>query len=296
MLQIILFNIIGFLTGLKAQREKEETKKYKQTAEQLEKTLHKIQQQADALGELENRLRQMDRLAVAGELTSSLAHEVRNPLGSIRGAVEIIRDEKCPPDKKREFSQILVEETNRLSAVLENYLGFTKKKKQPYSDYFPREIINNAIMMLGATARKRQIEIKTEMPAENVVLLGDSTDLWQVIMNILLNAIQSISDSGIITVSLSEIGSSTFTNNQNQVNAGKDNRSLTLTVSDTGSGISTEDIKNIFKPFYTTKKSGSGLGLAIVKRIIDRNNWTIQVNSKEEYGTEFVISIPVKKN
>ena len=89
-IQIVLYNVIGFLTGLKAQREMEETTKYKNAADQLENSLNTVKHQSDTLAELEEQLRQTDRLAVIGELTSSLAHEVRNPLGSIRGAVEII--------------------------------------------------------------------------------------------------------------------------------------------------------------------------------------------------------------
>ncbi|MFN2126722.1 MAG: histidine kinase dimerization/phospho-acceptor domain-containing protein, partial [Anaerolineales bacterium] len=98
-LQIVLFNVIGYLTGLKAQNAKEEKSRYQNTAEQLEKTLQKIREQSVRIEEMEDQLRQADRLAVVGELSASLAHEVRNPLGSIRGIVDILKDE-LPTNKE----------------------------------------------------------------------------------------------------------------------------------------------------------------------------------------------------
>jgi signal transduction histidine kinase len=182
-MQIVLYNIIGYLTGVKAQKEKEETIKYKNAANQLESSLNTVKQQSDKLVELEEQLRQTDRLAVIGELTSSLAHEVRNPLGSIRGAVEIIMDENTSKNKRTEFSKILVDETERMTSVLENYLGFAKKKKQHDSEYIFQEIIQNVVMMLGTQARKKKIEIITDVPDNSVMLRGDPNDIWQILMN-----------------------------------------------------------------------------------------------------------------
>jgi signal transduction histidine kinase len=293
-MQVVIYNIIGFLTGLKAQREKEETLKYKNTAAQLEGSVNTIKQQSDKLVELEEQLRQTDRLAVIGELTSSLAHEVRNPLGSIRGAVEIIIAENTSKNKKTEFSKILVDETERMTTVLENYLSFGKKKKQQESEYVLQEIIQNVILMLSTQARKRGIEILSSVPNNPILLQGDSNDLWQILMNITLNAHQAIIDEGKITIKLSETDNRKSETGNEHTALTEYDRIIKLTISDTGSGISNDDLEKIFKPFYTTKVNGSGLGLAIVKRIADSNNWVIDINSTKNSGTKFVMIIPIK--
>jgi len=292
-MQIILYNIIGFLTGLKAQREMEETVKYKKTAKQLEISLNTVRLQSEKLVESEEQLRQTDRLAVIGELTSSLAHEVRNPLGSIRGAVEIIIDENTSKIKKTEFSKILIEETERITTVLENYLSFAKKKKMQDSEYVFQEIIQNVIIMLSTQARKRKIEINSTIPEGPILLRGDPNDLWQILMNIVLNAIQAMGSGGTIDLNLSESDYINSDKNTDHSALNKNQRLLKLSISDSGPGISKEDLEKIFKPFYTTKINGSGLGLAIVKRIVESNNWEIGVNSSIKSGTEFVINIPL---
>ncbi len=292
-MQIVLYNVIGFLTGLKAQREMEETIKYKNAADQLENSLNTVKHQSDTLAELEEQLRQTDRLAVIGELTSSLAHEVRNPLGSIRGAVEIIIDEDTNKNKKMEFSKILIDETERISAVLENYLSFAKKKKQQDSEYLFQEIIQNVVMMLSTQARKKQIEIVSTIPNDPIFLKGDPNDLWQILMNIILNALQAMTNGGVVTLKLFKTNETGPYKKAEHSMLNEYDRFLNLTISDNGPGIPNDDLEKIFNPFYTTKVNGSGLGLAIVKRIIDNNNWMIDVTSIKNSGTKFVIIIPI---
>jgi signal transduction histidine kinase len=293
-MQIVLYNVIGYLTGVKAQSEKEETIKFKKTAQQLEQSLNTVSQQSDKLVELEEQLRQTDRLAVIGELTSSLAHEVRNPLGSIRGAVEIIIDENTRKDKKNEFSKILVDETVTITNGLENYLSFAKKKKQQNSEYVFQEIIQNVVMMLSTQARKKEIKIILSQPDDLIMMKGDPNDIWQILMNVILNAIQAMEDGGVIDLKLSYSDEIKSSSNKEDSTSNEYDRFLNLTISDNGPGISKGDLEKIFKPFYTTKINGSGLGLAIVKRIIDGNNWTIDVTSTENSGTKIVVIIPVK--
>jgi len=293
-MQIVLYNVIGFLTGLKAQREKEEKAKLKTTADQLENSLRTVKQQSDKLIELEEQVCQADRLAVIGELTSSLAHEVRNPLGSIRGAVEIILDKDTDQNKKDEFYHILIEETARLSSVLENYLSFAKKRKQTDSEYIFQEIIENVVMMLGTTARKSRTEIIPVMPNDPFLLKGDPNDLWQILMNIILNALQAMTDGGTVKISLTQLDPLSI-KDMTDLKFNENYRYLRLTITDNGPGISDEEQHKIFEPFYTTKAGGSGLGLAIVKRIVDDNNWIINVDSQQASGTVFVIIIPIEK-
>ena len=293
-LQIVLFNVIGYLTGLKAQNEKEEKSRYQNTAEQLEKTLQKIRKQSVRMEEMEDQLRQADRLAVVGELSASLAHEVRNPLGSIRGIVDILKDELPPNKETANFLNIMVQETERLNEVVENYLRFAGQKSSQVISFDIREIIKNTELLLANRARKNQITIKTRLPEKELPLTGVPGQLQQVLMNLALNSIQAMPDGGEITIGVEQLE----TNSQSgeETSDSKNTNEIRISISDNGKGISKPDIEKIFRPFYTTRHDGTGLGLAIVKRIIDQNNWRIEVESEINKGSIFSIYIPVEEN
>jgi signal transduction histidine kinase len=293
-LQIVLFNVIGYLTGLKAQNEKEEKSRYQNTAEQLEKTLQKIREQSLRMEEMEDQLRQADRLAVVGELSASLAHEVRNPLGSIRGIVDILKDELPPNKETANFLNIMVQETERLNEVVENYLRFAGQKSSQVISFDIMEIIKNTELLLANRARKNQITIKTRLPEKELPLTGVPGQLQQVLMNLALNSIQAMPDGGEITIGVQQLE----TNSQSgeETSDSKNTNEIRISISDNGKGISEPDVERIFKPFYTTRQDGTGLGLAIVKRIIDQNNWRIEVESEINKGSTFSIYIPVQEN
>ncbi len=293
-LQIVLFNVIGYLTGLKAQNEKEEKSRYQNTAEQLEKTLQKIREQSVRIEEMEDQLRQADRLAVVGELSASLAHEVRNPLGSIRGIVDILKDELPPNKETANFLNIMVQETERLNEVVENYLRFAGQKSSQVISFDIREIIKNTELLLANRARKNQITIKTRLPEKELPLTGVPGQLQQVLMNLALNSIQAMPDGGEISVEVERLG--TKSQDGEKASDSKNTNEIRISISDNGKGISEPDIERIFKPFYTTRQDGTGLGLAIVKRIIDQNNWRIEVESEINKGSTFSIYIPVEEN
>lgn len=285
-LQILLFNIIGYLTGLKAQKEKNEKMRYRQIATELEMSLKKLNDQANELSELEEQLRLSDRLAIVGELTASMAHELRNPLGTIRGTVEILNDELPADAKQNEFFRILISETERMSNVVENYLNFARNQQKSATSYSIAEVVHNSCLILASRARREQIRIIEKLPDSPVILMGNPNDLRQILINLMLNAIEAMHSPGEIAI-------------QGMVNADKEEgnsrrRTFQLSVQDQGEGISGETINEIFKPFFTTKTKGTGLGLSIVKRIAEQNHWQIGINNIPGQGTEFIISIPLE--
>ena len=294
-LQIGLFNIVGYLTGLKSQGERKEKERYQAAANDLTQSIEKLKEQSERISEMEDQVRAADRLAIIGELTASLAHEVRNPLGSIRGAVEIIRDKVPDEIKNFEFFDILVQDTERLNQVVENYLNFSKKQTNRLSEYSLNETINNIVLMIGAQARKNRVQLKTDIDTGNYSLQGDPNHLWQILINVLLNAIQAMPEGGEILIDVKSLDimniERIFGNRANG-----DTTIVCLSITDTGKGISEEDLQDVFTAFYTTKNDGSGLGLAIVKRIAEENGWKIEVKSKQGVGTEFAIYLPVKIN
>lgn len=291
-LTIVMFNIIGYLTGLKAQKENNEKQRYQQTARELERSLEKLQQQSNELADLEEQLRLSDRLAVVGELTASLAHELRNPLGTIRGTVDILNDELPREAKKTEFFQILFQEIDRMSAVVENYLNLARQQKIPDSEYDACKIVRNTCLILASRARKERIRLQEDLHDHSIILKGDPNDLRQVLVNLLLNAIEAMSSPGTITIvgQLCEADKEA----ERALEDTENKPILRMSIKDQGVGIQPEELGKIFKPFYTTKEKGTGLGLSIVKRIVDQRHWRIEVNSQPQQGTEFILTIPVE--
>lgn len=287
-LQIILFNVIGYLTGLKAERERSEKQRYQETADQLQKSLQQLQEKTSKIEEMEDQLRLADRLSVIGELTASLAHEVRNPLGSIRGVVDILKGEPPESAKIQEFLEILMQETDRLNQVVENYLEYARQPEKEKTRFDVRDIIRNSEILLINRARKSNITINSTLPETPLYLNGVASQLQQVIVNLILNGIQASRQGNIISINANILVEESARNSNFQ------GEGILIQISDQGSGIREKDLENIFKPFYTTHKEGTGLGLAIVKRISDQNKWQLDVKSRTGKGTTFSIFIPRK--
>ncbi len=275
-LQIALFLALGYLIGLKAQGEKEEKEKYRQAAKHLQQSLEELHKKTEKIFEMEQQLKAADRLALIGELTANLAHEVRNPLGSIRGAVEIIRDAVPEDIKNLEFFDILIHETQRLNEVVENYLNYAKKKSKMISLFDVREIVSDVTLMLRAKARKSNIQLHVQTDDHPLMVKGDSIHIWQILMNVLLNAIQAMPDGGGIWISAHIV-----------------DHFIRIVVRDQGEGIAESELSHVFQSFFTTKINGSGLGLAIVKRIAEENKWEIELESAKNEGTKFSLILPL---
>lgn len=289
-MQILLFNIIGYITGLKAQREQEEKMRYQHAARELEKSLHLLKKQSEELEELEEQVRLADRLAVVGELSASLAHEVRNPLSAIRGAVEILKDE-IPPDKPTtEFLQILLQEIERLNQVVENYLGLARRQTYRKTLFDLREVIRNVHLLLQSRARKESISLKFHLPEEPLMVEADPDQVRQILINLVLNAIQAMDHPGEVLIEARQTSSSQKSDDGRSHVPAKGN-SIRLCVQDQGRGMLPEEIEKIFDPFYTTKTKGTGLGLAIVRRMVEQNRWKIEVESEPGKGTRFILNL-----
>ncbi len=295
-IQIVLFNVIGYFTGVKAEREQEEKRRYQEVALQLQQSFRKIQEQAAKLAELEEQLRTTDRLAIVGELSASLAHEVRNPLGAIQGAVEILRDEVPKDPNTEKFFEILLQETRRLSDVVENYLGLARKEKHILSRFDVREVLQTSMILFEKSARKAGIELELDLPDYPITIYGDAIQLQQIMLNLLLNAREAMPHGGRI-----EIVCRLVSDEDRPEKPSPPGKPATLIpewewvqiqVRDTGMGIPAENLNRIFDPFFTTKARGTGLGLAIVKRIVEKNGWQIAVDSAPGKGTTFNLRIP----
>ena len=275
-LEIILYHIIGLVTGYLSQRQMDATKSLKKTVKERDESYDKLKSQAVTLVQAEEQLRRADRLSALGKLSAGIAHEVRNPLASIKGTAEIISDKFTPGDKEYEFVEILIKEVNRLDSVVAEFLDFAKPKLPELKLLNINNVILSVLKLTQHQVSGSGVNIKTRLDESLPSVYIDPEQMKQVFLNLIINAVQAMPDGGVL-----EIGSR------------RDGLEIVCTFSDTGIGISNEQQKNLFTPFYTSKKNGTGLGLAIVHRILESHKGRITFMTEENKGTCFIISLPI---
>ena len=274
-LEIVLYNVIGCLTGFLAQRERQQKDRYQNAAETLEDSYLKLREQADQIIEIEEQLRRADRLSALGELSAGMAHEIRNPLGSIKGTAEILRDGVAADDPKLEFAEILIKEVDRLNGVLEDFLRFARPTPVEHGQFLLSEVINDVLDLTRQQAIRNQVEIKVGLD-DDIDIPGQGEQIKQVFLNLVLNALQAMPSSGVLKIS--------SINFEHKVH---------IQVIDNGPGIALEDRERIFNPFMTTRDSGTGLGLAITQRIVQGHGGHIVLYSIPGQGASFTICLPL---
>lgn len=276
-MEIVLFNAVGIISGILVRQEKKQSQNYQRAARQLKESLEKLKRQSDQIQEIEDQLRFADRLSVLGEMAASLAHEIRNPLGSIKGVGEILAKDYNRKNEKYEFIKVLIQEVNRLNEVVENFLSLARPNINIFNKCSVDEAIKSVVTLIGNKAKKQHINITCNLKGSDTWIPCDISHFSQVLLNIILNSIDAMPDGGDLHI-LTET---------------KDRGRAVIKVLDTGTGIAEKDIKNIFKPFYTTKENGTGLGLPIAKRIIESCGGSVSVSSTPGKGTVFLIEIPL---
>ncbi len=271
--EILLYLVIGAVAGYLSGKVQSEKNRYKKTAEELEVSLAKLRQQTAQLSDLESQLRAADRFAVLGELSASLAHELRNPMGSIRGAADILKKRCRQDDIVREFSELLSTEVERLNQVMENYLDLGRKPAGAEKQSDLANIIESVTALLEPQLRKKEVVLHVDLPPGDLVINMKDVEIRQVFLNILLNALDALSTRG-------RIG----------IHGELQDKTIIIKVSDSGDGIAPDKLSEIFVPFYTSRENGTGLGLAIVKRIMESSKGNISVESEENKGTSFSLT------
>lgn len=219
--------------------------------------------------------KQRDRLAALGEMAAGLAHEIRNPLGAIKGAAQLVQTAQ-DPSQTEEFLQIIVEEADRLNTVVRQFLDYARPLRLSLQPVNIRQVLRRAVALLGEEAEGVEIEVDIE---EGLPLAqGDAELLTQVFLNLAQNACQAMDGQGILGISAVLSGDKSF---------------IVCRVEDTGPGIPPEILPSLFVPFFTTKEKGTGLGLAISQRIIERHGGTIGARSLPGQGAAFIVRLPV---
>jgi len=235
--------------------------------------------------QMQEQIRRMDRLAVAGELAAGIAHEIKNPLASLSGSIQMLKDDLVFGPTEQRLMDITMRETERINGLVNEFLLFSRPEKTVDQSVEVNEVISDTLEMLkNSPELSRPIRIDKNF-VENLCVYIDSQRLQQVIWNLVLNAVQEMKNSGrlsIVTAIRTERGSG---NSQEKL--------AEISISDTGPGILLENQGKVFDPFFTTKEQGTGLGLTIVHRIVENYGGKIYLESDGRSGTTFRLHFPL---
>ncbi|HJQ68059.1 MAG TPA: ATP-binding protein [Blastocatellia bacterium] len=227
---------------------------------------------------LERELASRERLATLGQMATTVAHEVKNPLSSIKSIAQVMREEAALSDYDRDLG-LIVSEIDRLNRTVSQLLAFSRPSNADARPVALRDLIDSTMALLGNEARERGVALTAEIKSDVTLTGAQAAALREALSNLVVNAIQANEREGRVEVEAA-------------VEASK---KLIILVTDTGPGISAEAQRRVFEPFYTTKARGTGLGLAIVQRRVAEMNGTLDLTSPviEGHGTRFRLIVPV---
>jgi two-component system, NtrC family, sensor histidine kinase HydH len=233
---------------------------------------------------LEEKIRVSEKLAAVGKLAASVAHEVRNPLSSVKGLAQHMSNSMGEGTKQKEYAQIMVKEVDRINRVINDLLTFSRPVQLELEPTDVPKLIHHVVNLVSADANARNITIQIHCEPSITVVPLDENQMAQVLLNLLLNAVSAIHKNGVIDI---------------YVRKDSEDRELIFEIADDGDGIPPDMIQTIFDPFVTHREKGTGIGLSIVKKIVENHNGKIEVVSPpatKSVGSVFRLFIPVNTN
>ena len=268
--EVAVFFLVAITVGLLANAQRQVIDRYREIARMVERA------NAD-LRESNDQVRHTDRLRTIGEVATGIAEEIRHPLASIRGSLEIIEARTTPGSAEAESSQIAMSEVRRLDKMVREFLQFARPHEPELRLSSVHDVVTRAVTLLREEADRAGIQLDLEAPATDLRAHIDPLQIEQVLSNVILNAIQATPPGGRIAIH-EEIGAI----------------DVCIDVVDQGPGIAPEHHGRIFDPFFTTRGKGTGLGLAIAHRIVTVHAGRIHIAETSAVGTRFRILLPVK--
>ena len=226
---------------------------------------------------MEESVRRKDRLAAVGRVAAGLAHEIRNPLGAMRGAIQVLESNTPKATMQSGLMDIILKESDRLNSIITNFLGYARPAAVDLADTDIVDTIRDTLTLLRHSPDLTEKHIlKENLGDKNCVIPADAAQLKQIFWNLARNAIQAMPDGGELTVGLD-----TLPNNR-----------VRITFDDNGLGMSQEQVEQLFEPFANSTSGGTGLGLSIVYQIVKDHNGVINVRSAEGKGTTITVDLP----
>ena len=218
-----------------------------------------------------------EKLVALGHLAAGVAHEIRNPLSSIKGLAKYFAERTSPGGESHQLAQVMAKEADRLNRVVSELLELVRPAHLNYQTVDINVLIRHSLQLVSQDAQSRGIALQFTPRPELTTISADPDRLNQVLLNLYLNAMQAIGRDGVIRVTASEA----------------DRQRVKIVVTDSGKGMSDEELQAIFTPYFTTKADGTGLGLAVVQNIIEQHGGTIRAESQPGAGAIFTLWLPV---
>lgn len=267
--EIGMFFVIATLTGILADQERAQRRTIEETARKLSELYAQLQKSFE-------QLRRADRLSALGELSAGLAHEIRNPLGSVEGAVQILGRPNLPEDTRQEFTDLASREVVRLKGLLTNFLEFARPQPPRMLPSAIGLLLQSVAKLAAETATMTKVAVHIETGEALPAVSVDPEQIKQVLLNLVINAIQAMPSGGEITL-----------------RAIQDGDYVRVEVQDQGVGIPPEELERVFDPFFTTRSSGTGLGLSIAYQIVSQHGGHIAARPNPGSGMTFAVTLPV---
>ena len=215
-----------------------------------------------------------EKVKAIGEISASLAHEVRNPLTAISGFIQMMNTDSTNP--YRTYTDIMHSEINRIDLIMSEFLVLSKPNLKKSTQFFIEQTLRDVVVMFEPEFMQRSIVCDSHIPVNTAMISGNEDGMKQVFINLLKNACEALDENGIMIVTLTRHDTDVF-----------------ITIRDNGPGMDQQTMDNLYKPFFTTKQEGTGLGMMISKKIIVDQGGTMTVSSVKNEGTEIVIKLPI---
>jgi two-component system, NtrC family, sensor histidine kinase PilS len=242
---------------------------------------------------MEGEIKRGEQLAAVGRLSAAIAHEIRNPLASISGSIQLLRSELVPDESNQRLMDIVACEIGRLNTIITDFLAYARPRPLQYADVDIHKLISGTLALLcNGLPEGSAVTIRTAFASAVPLMTVDPQGLRQVIWNLCLNAVEAMHHQGTLTV-CTAVQPLLHQPYRGQAELPPASQELIIDVRDTGPGMSPEVKEKIFEPFYSTKDGGTGLGLATVDRIIYNHKGKVEVDSQLGYGTTMRIHLPL---
>lgn len=277
--EILLYIAAAVVIGFIASKERRLREEYELLSARLKRSYAKLHSEAELLIEVEEQLRASQKLSILGQLSASLAHEIKNPLGSIQGTAEILLDDFPENHPKHEFVKILVQEVDRLNASVDEVLSFSRRPQNSGQEkgWGPLStVIKRACKLTQNSVDKKKIAFRLAKIDACQDCLVDDRRYSQVLLNLILNAIDAVDDSGRVEIACQREASW-----------------MVVSVSDDGPGVFDTEREKVFEPFFSRKENGTGLGLSISRKIVEGYGGRLDIVTSRWGGACFRVWVPM---
>ena len=268
--ELAMFLVVGSAAGVLSDRIRREREQHRRTAEELRAAYAQLQATFE-------RLRLVDRLSALGALSARMAHEIKNPLGSILGSIEILESSVPTDAERREFVAILKKEVERLADIVSSRLDLVRAGKPERGPYDLGQVARSVVDLVRKQAEHQSVVVHLHVAEGLPTALVDGPRMRQAILNLVINAVEALPPGGTVDVSVA-----------------RDGERLAVIVEDDGPGLDPSALERAFEPFFTTKERGTGLGLSIAFQIAAQHGGDLRATNRESGGARFRLEVPLR--